>query len=73
MKSVRTRVYEPEGGKSSDTVSGPSRGDTVEMNDAVPNTPKLLALKGVKTSKTSLKKLLANYTDPLSVIDRIMQ
>jgi hypothetical protein len=42
------------------------------MDDAVFNTSKLPALKGVKTFKTSLKKLLANYIDPLSVIDRII-
>jgi hypothetical protein len=72
MKSVRTEVYKPEGGELPGIVSGPFRGDTVEMDDAVFNTSKLPALKGVKTFKTSLKKLLTGYINSLSVIDRIM-
>jgi hypothetical protein len=73
MKSVRTKVYKLEEDKSLGIVSDPFRGNTVKIDDAVSNTPKLPALKGIKTFKTSLKKLLANYIDSLSIIDRIIQ
>ena len=77
MKSLRTGVYEPEGGEASGTVEGTSqREETVEAEGGEMEgvTDSRVSAKSVpKIVKTSLKKLLAGHADPLNVIDRILQ
>ena len=78
MKNLRTGVWVPEEGEPSATAGTSSqaqREDTLEMEVVSEAAPEVQnpAKANPKVAKTSLKKLLAGHTNPLSIIDRILQ
>jgi hypothetical protein len=73
MKSLRTGVWEPEGDEPSGTATEPSRDNTMEMEEDLPAESGQPTQKGSKVPMTSLKKLLAGHSDPMSVVERMLQ